>query len=82
MCGSVADVHAICDLADKYGAYTFIDEVHAVGLYGNRGAPCCTATTALAYARNHFSDELLVVAVQFRSWQVAGLRSATVRSIA
>jgi 5-aminolevulinate synthase len=54
MCGSVADVHAICDLADKYGAYTFIDEVHAVGLYGNRGAPCCTATTALVYARNHF----------------------------
>ena len=37
MCGTVADVGAICDLADKYGAYTFIDEVHAVGLYGDRG---------------------------------------------
>merc|ERR1711871_1307574 len=37
MCGTVADVGAICDLADKYGAYTFTDEVHAVGLYGDRG---------------------------------------------
>jgi 5-aminolevulinate synthase len=35
--GSVADIHAICDLADKYNAMTFNDEVHAVGLYGDRG---------------------------------------------
>ena len=35
--GTCADLHAICDLADKYGALTFCDEVHAVGLYGARG---------------------------------------------
>ena len=38
MCGSVGPIEAICDLADKYGAITFLDEVHAVGMYGPRGA--------------------------------------------
>ena len=35
--GSVANLHAICDLADKYNAMTFCDEVHAVGMYGDSG---------------------------------------------
>ncbi|KAK9449616.1 pyridoxal phosphate-dependent transferase [Limtongia smithiae] len=38
MCGSIAPIEKICDLADKYGAITFLDEVHAVGMYGPNGA--------------------------------------------
>jgi 5-aminolevulinate synthase len=38
MDGTIAPISQICDLADKYNALTFIDEVHAVGLYGQTGA--------------------------------------------
>ena len=38
MCGSVGPIEKICDLAEKYGAITFLDEVHAVGMYGPHGA--------------------------------------------
>ncbi|MBV1918815.1 MAG: 5-aminolevulinate synthase [Sphingomonadaceae bacterium] len=37
MDGDIAPIHAICDLADKYNALTYIDEVHAVGMYGEHG---------------------------------------------
>lgn len=38
MTGDVSPVERMCDIAHQYGALTFVDEVHAVGLYGDRGA--------------------------------------------
>src|SRR5690606_8954033 len=37
MDGHIAPIGTICDLADRYGALTYLDEVQAVGLYGPRG---------------------------------------------
>ena len=38
MDGDFAPINAICDLAEEFGALTYLDEVHAVGMYGSTGA--------------------------------------------
>ena len=38
MDGDISPIKTICDLADKYNAITYLDEVHAVGMYGEHGA--------------------------------------------
>ena len=41
MDGDVSPISSVCDLAEQYNAITYIDEVHAVGLYGKTGAGYC-----------------------------------------
>ena len=66
MCGSVAPIEKICDLADKYGAITFNDEVHAVGMYGPNGAGVAEHLDYVSHEKTRLSADAVKGSVMDR----------------
>jgi 5-aminolevulinate synthase len=75
MCGSIGPIKEICDLADKYGALTFLDEVHAVGLYGPRGAGVAEHLDYEAHRRAGNNSAPVKGSVMDRVDIITGMRS-------
>ena len=73
MCGSIGPITEICDLAKKYGALTFLDEVHAVGLYGPRGAGVAEHLDFEAHQRAGQSPEAINGTVMDRVDIITGM---------
>ncbi|SPN98363.1 probable 5-aminolevulinic acid synthase [Cephalotrichum gorgonifer] len=59
MCGSIGPIEEICDLAEKYGAITFLDEVHAVGMYGPHGAGVAEHLDFEAHQRGEYKGTIM-----------------------
>ncbi|KAI1189231.1 5-aminolevulinate synthase [Nemania serpens] len=56
MCGTIAPIKDICDLAERYGAITFMDECHAIGLYGPHGAGVAEHLDFAAHQSNQYGS--------------------------
>ena len=81
MDGDVGPITQVCDLAERYGAMTYIDEVHAVGLYGSTGAGYCEK---LGETRVDIVNGTLGKAYGVQGGYIAGDRTVidTIRSLA